>query len=357
MDVILDTNVYDEDLFLRKPDYTALIAYLRRTRSQLLIPEITKREVSKHLRKVAQTDLSRLKTNSAVFTKLIDYSPPTLDFTVEHLQKYHDRQLRRAPRNIIKTPQIELETVVSRSLTETPPFRKSDKGMRDTIFWLTILDYLKNVDSRHVALISNDQGDFGRDNTLKKELINELIDLELKDRLSFYSTVGEFLSVHANPIQYIDEDLITEAIESEIEYYADILDFDEVEIDFTGMPYAYDIDSVEYSGLFDLEDFYIYSETSSEYIIYAEVSLNFEVELSYMLGEKQYNSSSSSFDYKTELKREDTTGISYLELFITIDKKTKTVKNISDSYTADNLAFEFMDHKIGPAQKKKSSKK
>jgi len=80
--------------------------------------------------------------------------------------------------NIIKfDPNAEiLETVMDRVFKKTPPFcnadNASDKGFKDTLLWLSLLEYFKNYDGDSVIFVTADKG-FGKNTAF---LCNEFND-------------------------------------------------------------------------------------------------------------------------------------------------------------------------------------
>jgi hypothetical protein len=100
MDEILDSNVYLNDLKFQGTQFPELFAYLRRTGSTLIVPDMVLQEVLERYKERLRDALSKAKTSwtSFVGIKMSETSAqfPHVDFDKE-LQEFKSRLLSPAP--------------------------------------------------------------------------------------------------------------------------------------------------------------------------------------------------------------------------------------------------------------------
>lgn len=83
------------------------------------------------------------------------------------------------------------KTTLERAYKKTPPFAdgESDRGFKDTLIWLSIIDYFKDIEVSNIILLTDDKG-YGKNHEyLKQEFIektNKTINIEDK---SFYTNL------------------------------------------------------------------------------------------------------------------------------------------------------------------------
>ena len=83
------------------------------------------------------------------------------------------------------------KTTLERAYKKTPPFAdgESDRGFKDTLIWLSIIDYFKDIEISNIILLTDDTG-FGKNHEyLQQECIekaNKTINIEDK---SFYTNL------------------------------------------------------------------------------------------------------------------------------------------------------------------------
>src|SRR5260370_15926522 len=99
MDVILDANVFLNDLKFQGTHFAELFAYLRRTGDSLVIPTLVMEEVLERYKDRLKRDLNTAKSSWHVLaaTKMTSQPRfPHVDFDKE-VQKYREQLLNPAP--------------------------------------------------------------------------------------------------------------------------------------------------------------------------------------------------------------------------------------------------------------------
>lgn len=108
--------------------------------------------------------------NIAKFDKIIDYEKSVTDLKKRVQEAYE----KTKGINIIPFNNNEgtLSLILERANLKTPPFifeSKSDKGFKDALIWLSLLDYFKNDVENEIVFITDDNGFLKNENFLCEE--------------------------------------------------------------------------------------------------------------------------------------------------------------------------------------------
>lgn len=202
MNIFLDTNVWLEDKHLESTGFSSLCAYLKRTNSSIILPNLVLEEV---LGVYDRTLLEKCeKTFSAgrdVLKYLIRQDSQKQRFTLDIDRNGERDALRRRllePAHGIKTVQIDeskvdIHEVYSRGIKRRRPANQKGEELRDVILWLTVLQYAADTKSR-VALISRDSG-FWDGESLHTELKGDIAAYNVE--VSAYKDVESFNKMNA----------------------------------------------------------------------------------------------------------------------------------------------------------------
>lgn len=317
MHVLLDTNIYMMDLTFSKPEHEALKNYLSMTNSRLLLPEIISNEVYKNIETSAMKELRTIK---GLYGTRVGLIPETI--TVETvstaLKERFDKFAEGMKVFSIDNKNIDLQNLIDKSLVETPPFKSQGRGFRDALIWESLLKYLNSTAETQVAFITNNSNDFGK-NELKLELHEELVKLNVQDRVHFFNSLGEFLTEYGESIGFITYDFIYESIEADVDGYAGtITESDIDDVDYPSHDYEWEVTGIDYEE-FEIDNYYIYNATSTHYYVYAEVAMSFYVSLEGTRDEYDYRID----DFEIESTRDHVHAYKMVEYEIKIDKKTQ----------------------------------
>lgn len=201
MYVVLDANILFGNWYLEGPHFTVLERHIKLGQSTLVVPEIVvletknlfKKELSKHISSVKEID--RLVPN----LKLGSYVPDIETLCTEYEKALHSRFVELGV-DVIAHSDIPHSSVVSRALAIRKPFRKSDKGYRDTLLWEVILNKVANSNSI-TFLITNNHKDFGHKN--KRQLHPDLTDDLVKHNLA-----PESVRLYTNLKEFLDDQIV-----------------------------------------------------------------------------------------------------------------------------------------------------
>lgn len=208
MDVLLDSNIYLQDLRMTGNRFQELFTYLRRTGSSLVLPHLVREEViGKYSIRLKD---ALLKTQQALehLSKLTiqaraEFRAPNVEQEAEALRKR-----LRSPSQSVRVVEIDgyenvdIKEVVNRSILRKRPASADGEELRDVILWLIALHLARNSRDR-IAFVSNDKT-FAADNELHPELGADLTALNLE--LDFYPGIREFVIAKALQHQPLDAD-------------------------------------------------------------------------------------------------------------------------------------------------------
>jgi hypothetical protein len=134
---------------------------------------------------------------------------------------------------IIDYNDVPQDEVVKRALNNIKPFQEEEKGYRDTLIWLSLLDYIKrNEIKEDIIFISSNKNDFYDKNKKGTFFHNDLIlDLEKKDIKnnvipydSLFSFIKNTIDTDLHSFDHINNDFET-FLEEEGEKYLKTYDF------------------------------------------------------------------------------------------------------------------------------------
>lgn len=145
--IIIDTNVLFSDLFLEGASVRTLLAAENQIDTRLVISEVVAEELRRHVEERVEAAINEasnarrrivdLTGSDRLSTKL----EMNLDLKQIVLERFDQRirQLKQQGR-ILKYPDASVRDIVHRSIMVQLPFQKGDKGLRDTLIWLTALE-------------------------------------------------------------------------------------------------------------------------------------------------------------------------------------------------------------------------
>jgi hypothetical protein len=194
MDVILDTNIYTALLLSQGRNifssnaFVELFTYLRRTKSNLILPGPVFHEIAKEYSdliggsiKKAEDSWVTLQRNT--MSKLIDCFPPKRDAEEKAFQE--ELLTAGAGFEVIVLEDykgVSLAEVVRRGVHRVRPANEKGEELRDVVIWLVALEHAKSQNSK-VAFITDDghfkgpDGNFHPD--LQQDLATHKVDLLL----------------------------------------------------------------------------------------------------------------------------------------------------------------------------------
>jgi hypothetical protein len=268
--IILDTNIVYDNWHFDTPKFEALLEYLNKTKSMLVIPKLVKDEIikkygeklSEYIKFKNQKERNLLEKSKI---KSLDENELVADYK-EFLSNFLKKHW------ILDYPELKIEALIARSISECPPFGRNGKGFRDTIIWETIVELLKRDKGKnHFCFITNNSKDFGAinlHNNLRYELSEQSVDIE------YFNDLESFIGKYGEAIKFIDEKLISEYINSiPDDRLIDLISKDNISdaIEYNLREPSYliqhgDIDSIEVDSI-TRGNYYIYKSNKDSYFV------------------------------------------------------------------------------------------
>lgn len=201
--VVPDTNTLYSDPFLEGPQIKTILAAEDHTGTRLGIPKAVvdelRNQVTERIERAAK-DASDLRRRYAQLSGLSPYALGmriSADDAQRVLDRFHQRFKGLASEGrILDYPTVSPRELARRSIRVQPPFKSEDRGMRDTLIWLTIKEYVTNTSDPQVALVTRDAAFLSKD----KAKLNESLTEELRvagtppDSITVWPSLQEFIS-------------------------------------------------------------------------------------------------------------------------------------------------------------------
>jgi hypothetical protein len=222
MDVILDTNIYTALLrsqgrnIFSSNAFVELFTYLRRTKSNLILPGPVFHEIIKEYSdlisgsvKKAQDSWTTLQRNT--MSKLIDCFPPKREAEVKVFQEELSNPGVGFEVIVLEDyKDIALGEVVRRGVHRIRPASDNGEELRDVVIWLVALEHAKAVNSK-VAFITDDGHFKGSDGNLHSDLVKDLVTHRVE--LLYYDSIPTFVRANALESSSVMADEIAATVE------------------------------------------------------------------------------------------------------------------------------------------------
>lgn len=165
--VLPDTNALFGALTNRSPcpAWQRLLGLSAAGEIEVVLAEVVQWELANQLREKLDADLRSLRAQTEKLRRL-GLEPPTFgegEGQAQQVLAATAEQLRQTVLwhrgRIVQAPFVPAADLVRRSLERRPPFDRHDRGLRDTMLWLTALELVTT--GATVVLISQDKRAFG----------------------------------------------------------------------------------------------------------------------------------------------------------------------------------------------------
>lgn len=198
MIVFIDTNIIYNNWHLNNANFKYLLNYLENTKSKLIISDIVCDEVDNKFR----TEIQNLKKqfNEAIKrSKSLLNNSPEIDLNILEPNYSVKELFSSKTKNVIflEYDNIPNSLIVDRAIKRIKPFQDKEKGFRDTLIWLSFIEYLKaNNIEEDVAFINNNSNDFfNKEKTLfHSDLILDINRLELSNNFEVFKSLSDFIA-------------------------------------------------------------------------------------------------------------------------------------------------------------------
>lgn len=201
MDVLLDSNIYWQDLHMRRNAFQELFAYLKRTGSTLVVPFVVFYELSERYRRELTEAIKQSNEAFKHVRGMAITSKPTLTSPIvnREVRALKDRLRKPAPGIqsflYFDLHGVEAREVAWRGIRRIRPASDQGEELRDVVLWLSVLEYAKMKKSV-IAFVSEDGGfskanSSGLHQTLQKDIE------EASVNILFYKGLPAFVSGNA----------------------------------------------------------------------------------------------------------------------------------------------------------------
>jgi hypothetical protein len=164
--IFLDSNIFYDKWHLDDPHFQLLFNFIKNSGAQLIISELVCEEVDNLYLQKWQELVP--KTNR--FLKELSYiSPSSVSYSIQDspgnfsLKTHLNNKSDYSNLKFIPYKDITQKEVVYRAIQQIKPFQDGDKGYRDTLIWLSFLQFLKTtsrLNVQEISFISNNKSDF-----------------------------------------------------------------------------------------------------------------------------------------------------------------------------------------------------
>lgn len=230
MYLVFDTNVIFDNWFVESGQFELLARYCKNTESVLLIPRVVVEEVdakfvAKRLEaikalEVATRKLQKFKASAAVGS-MGDYEEP---------YSFEDIARQVFPKvEVVEYREVEHVRLVKKAIGNHLPFRESEKGYRDCLMWLSLLQWMGHLPGdAEVAFITRNKSDFagktekGSGNgrvELAADLLADIKEHDIKCSIALYGEIREFTTEHVDETFHsIDREQLLNSVSAELDH-------------------------------------------------------------------------------------------------------------------------------------------
>jgi PIN domain-containing protein len=225
MDVILDANIYTalllsqgRKIFLSNA-FVELFTYLRRTKSNLIVPGPVFHEVIKEYSELISGSIKKAQDSWTTLqrdtiSKLTDCFPPKRDAEVKAFQeKFLNLGLGFEVVVLEDYKNIALGEVVRRGVHRIRPANDKGEELRDVVIWLMALEHAKARNSC-VTFITDDGHFKGPDEALHPDLLQDLATHKVE--LQYYDSIPKFVRGNALERSVVTADEIARMVGKDV---------------------------------------------------------------------------------------------------------------------------------------------
>lgn len=219
MNIVLDSNIYRRDILLKSKDFEIMLDYLKKTTSSLIVPQIILDEITGLYKRTLndrvntyKSSFQNLQLTLASETKLKDDNSIEIESEALSYIKFLRSKLKIHDVNILPYDNSYLPVIAKRAINRQKPSGEKGQGFRDTLIWLTIVDYCKNSNNKQVIFISENTEDFGDSD---KTSLHDSLKEECKSNnieIHFYKSMKEFVEKHSKRIEFVTNDWINDIL-------------------------------------------------------------------------------------------------------------------------------------------------
>lgn len=221
MYIFLDTNIFYDNWHLNNANFTLLANFVNNSGAILLISELVCQEVDNIQDGKNRDAMSALQKAIKVFNHInaksveVDFEKLNLAYSLKTLLNLQFNNVRYFGFN-----DVQQDQVVARAIKKILPFKEADKGYRDTMIWLSLLQELEKLNLEgEVIFISSNSNDFfeKESRNFNEDLKRDIIEHKLHCEFDNYTSLNNFLQTRV-----VTEDHLVKYDEIQASYLNDI---------------------------------------------------------------------------------------------------------------------------------------
>lgn len=276
MNIFLDTSVLYKDPFWKSNFFKELIEIVKEKEINLYISNIVLMELDHNYKKIIEQETIKLdKVNTQIDQyniKINNLTSINLAESLKTLNEFYNQLVKDNTIKILNYSNDMLPEIVRRAVERKKPFTENKTELKDTIIWLTYVDFTEKNKLKDCILLTSNITDFCDLEKVKKDVLEIHPELQ-KDSNKFkvYRSPKELVQNEKLKLQFISQrfsswleeqefskefvlDLITKYFENEITR--------KIEREF---------ESLEPSDIFDNDDYYVTGYVSAGFFDIFEV--------------------------------------------------------------------------------------
>lgn len=194
--IFIDTNIFFNHWYLRAPLFELLANYVSNERATVLVSEVVCEEMNA---KFQSERASAAKELTKAIRRSTDFQLDPKPVVVPTLNEEYDFRaiLKSRFENLTVVPcdTVPHSMLVPRAISSIRPFRDNEKGYRDSLMWLSLLEHLKDEHSNRgeLVFINANSSDFFRTDSTGLKLHADL-EADLS-KAGFSGTLRPFTSL------------------------------------------------------------------------------------------------------------------------------------------------------------------
>lgn len=210
MNIFLDTSVLYKDPFWKGNFFNELIEIVKEKEINLYISNIVLMELEHNYKKIIDQEIIKLdKVNEQINQYNIEISNLTtinLEESLKNLNEFYDQLIKGGTIKILDYSNDMLPEIVQRAIKRKKPFTENKTELKDTIIWLTYVDFAEKYKLSDCILLTSNISDFC-DTEKAKENIFEIHSELQKDskRFKVYKTPKELIQNEKVKLQFISQ--------------------------------------------------------------------------------------------------------------------------------------------------------
>lgn len=173
---IVDTNIVVADWTLHGALFTLLRGAVQKMAAKLLVPQVVMDEIRGKAEGEITQRVREISRAQKAINRLVPYPIDAGDTAalVEGYMGLLHGSLDELGARTLPYPTISHDKIVGRIIRAARPFNEGERGYRDFLIWMTILDYVRTHQDETIVFVSENVRDFALDNRWHPDLLADL---------------------------------------------------------------------------------------------------------------------------------------------------------------------------------------